>query len=135
MCVSLSLGQCQCKSCNTLQMSGGGGRGLECAMIWLCLCQGCGCQRQQNQQIEQPLSVSTGSPFLPAQASPSFMPRLSILCLPESQETPVLGQSCHQPHCNSGHHQHSAHCDMATTLLGLVTGAHVGLYHLDKGRK
>ena len=54
----------------------------------------------------------------PAQGSPSLRPRLSVPCLPSSPETPVQGWPCHQPH-----HQPAAHCDMATTLLGLVPRA------------
>ena len=59
--------------------------------------QGCSCQRQENHQLKQPPSVATGSPCLPARGSPSLTPRLSIPCLPDGQETSILGQPCWPP--------------------------------------
>lgn len=58
--------------------------------------------------MEQPPSVAMGSPFLPAQGSPSLRPGLSIHISLTARRYLGLGQSCHQPSCNRGHHQHSA---------------------------
>ena len=74
-------------------------------------------------------SSHTLSPWAVPSSLPGALPashHLSTPRLPDSQKTPVLGQSCNQLQCNRSHHQHSASCDMATTLLGLVPGTHMG---------
>lgn len=57
-------------------------------------------------------SWSPGQPLARA-----LRPRLSVLCLPSSPGTLIQGWPYHQPHL-----QPAAHCDMASTLLGLVPG-------------
>lgn len=51
-------------------------------------------RRNKNQHTP---SITMSTCCLPAQDSPSFRPRLSVPRLPDSQETSVLGQLCHQP--------------------------------------
>lgn len=108
-CVSLSLGQCPCRKLLHFPAEWQRKQG---SALWFghVPFRDCGCRRQENQQREHPRLLPWGKLCLPAQGFPSLTPRLSVPHLPYSQETPVLGQPCHQPQCDTCHHQHPAHC-------------------------
>lgn len=108
-------------------LTGEGGRGPEWArVIWLCLCPRLWLSKTGESINRAATLCHDGQSFPLCPQLSQFMSRLSTSCLPDNQETPVLSWSCHQLHCNRGHHQHSAHVDMASTFLGLVPGTHVG---------
>lgn len=84
------------------------------------------CRCQEKEQLDLPPFISMESPCLLTWWSPSLVPRLSILHLPDRHEAPFHGHTCHSPHGDMGHPQCSAHCDKATSSPGVVSGDHVG---------
>lgn len=85
-------------------------------LVRLCRGTDCGCKRQgsiNNWSSHPPPTWAT-----PDWDSPSLRPRLPVPHLPGSQETPILGWLCHQPHGDMGHCQPAAHHEVATASLG-----------------
>ena len=94
-------------------------------MIRLCLCPGLWLSKTGESTNGAATLCHNGQPLPPCPGLSQPHTR-TVYPVSDSQETLVLGQSCHQPRCNRGHNQHSAHCNMTTTLLGLMPGASVG---------
>lgn len=97
---------------HSLSLSSRGMRGQVCVVTQSCPYLGMWLSKTEASKNRAATPIAMGSPYLPAQGSPSPMSRLSIPCLPDRQETPHLGQPCHEPHCNVGRHQCFSHCDL-----------------------